>query len=138
MERIAHYNILEKIGSGGMGDVYRARDTKLGRTVAIKVLPPELARDPQRRDRLLREARAAASISHPNIATLFQVGEEGDTLFLVFEFVPGQTLHAAIGGRPMNTRRALDLAIQPGSVVHQPVRNGLLVVPGGGERNGGE
>jgi len=112
MDRIAHYNILEKIGSGGMGEVYRARDTKLGRTVAIKVLPPGLARDPERRERLLRDARAAAAISHPNIATLFQVGEEGETTFVVFEYVPGQTLHAAIGGRPMNTRRAVDLAIQ--------------------------
>jgi TolB-like protein len=141
MEPIAHYNILEKIGSGGMGEVYRARDTKLGRTVAIKVLPPDLARDPARRDRLLREARASAAISHPNIATLFEVGEDGDTIYLVFEYVPGQTLHAAIGGRPMNTRRAIDLAIQladavadahASGVIHRDLKpDNILVTPKG-------
>jgi TolB-like protein/Tfp pilus assembly protein PilF len=141
MDTIAHYNILEKIGTGGMGEVYRARDTKLGRTVAIKVLPPELARDPGRRERLLREARASAAISHPNIATLFQVGEEGGTIFLVFEYVPGQTLHAAIGGRPMNTRRAIDLAIQladavadahAAGVIHRDIKpDNIIVTPKG-------
>ncbi len=141
MDRIAHYNILEKIGSGGMGEVYRARDTKLGRTVAIKVLPPSVAGDRERRERLLREARTVAAISHPNIATLFQAGEEGETLFLVCEFVPGQTLHAAIGGRPMNTRRALDLAIQiadavsdahAAGIVHRDLKpDNIIVTPKG-------
>ena len=72
--RLGHYNVLDRIGAGGMGEVYRARDTKLGRTVAIKVLPDAIAADPDRRERFLREARAAAALSHPNIAMLFEVG----------------------------------------------------------------
>jgi TolB-like protein len=126
MDRIAHYNLLERIGRGGLGEVYRARDTKLGRTVAIKVLPPELASDPARREDLLRDARAAAALSHPNIAALFEVGEAHGRLYLVFEYVPGQTLHAIVGGRPMNPRRALDLAIQLADAVAEAHAAGIV------------
>ncbi len=141
MDRIAHYTILEQIGRGGMGEVYRARDTRLGRTVAIKVLPAEVAAEPQRRERFLREARAAAALSHPNIATLFEVGEENGRLYLVFEYVPGQTLRAVLGGRPMNTRRAVDLAIQladalgdahAAGIVHRDLKpDNIVVTPKG-------
>src|SRR2546421_12792646 len=103
-ETLGHYKILDRIGAGGMGDVYRARDTRLGRTVAIKVLPAELAGDEARRERLLREARAAASLSHPNIAALYEIGEDRGRLFLVFEFVPGKTLKTEIGGGPVHPR----------------------------------
>ncbi len=111
-ETLGHYKILDWIGAGGMGEVYRARDTRLGRTVAIKVLPAELAGDEARRERLLREARAAASLSHPNIAALYEIGEDQGHLFLVFEFVPGKTLKTEIGGRPINPRRAIEFAIE--------------------------
>src|SRR5258708_16663238 len=112
LETLGHYKILDRIGAGGMGEVYRARDTRLGRTVAIKVLAPEVAGDPGRRDRFLREARAAAALSHPNIAALYEIGEDQGQLFLVFQFIPGETLKATIAGRPMNPRRALDLAVR--------------------------
>ena len=111
-ETLGLYKILERIGAGGMGEVYRARDTRLGRTVAIKVLPPAVATDPERRARFLQDARAAAALSHPNIAALYEIGEDQDQLFLVFEFVPGETLKQTIAGRPLNPRRAIDLAVQ--------------------------
>lgn len=112
LEQVAHYNLLELVGAGGMGEVYRARDTRLGRTVAVKVPPDTIVRDARRRGRFLRDARAATAISHPSIATLFDVLEDGEDVFLVFEYVPGRSLAAEIGGRPLSTRTALDLAVQ--------------------------
>lgn len=112
MDTLGHYAILERIGAGGLGEVFRARDTSLGRTVALKIVPPDIAGDPARREALVRDARAAATLSHPNIAALYEIGEEGDALFLVQEFVPGSPLAAVIAGRPLNPRRAVDLAIQ--------------------------
>lgn len=109
---IGHYKLLEQIGSGSLGDVYRARDTRLGRTVAIKFPPPELTTDPDRREALLRHAERVSRLSHPGIATLFETGEDGERLYLVFEYVPGDSLNAVIGGRPLNARRAIELAIQ--------------------------
>src|SRR4051812_36509567 len=100
LEQLAHYKILDRVGAGGMGEVYRARDTRLGRTVAIKILPAAVAGDHDRRERFLREAQAAAALSHPNIAALYEIGDDQGHLFLVFEFVPGETLRATIGGRP--------------------------------------
>jgi serine/threonine protein kinase len=111
-ETLGHYKILERIGAGGVGEVYRARDTRLGRTVAIKVVTSDIAADPDRRARFLHDARAAAVLSHPNIATLYEVGEEQDQPFLAFEYVPGETLESAIAGRPLNPRRAIELAVQ--------------------------
>jgi len=111
-ETLGHYKILDRIGAGGLGEVYRARDTRLGRTVAIKVLTADIAGDPDRRARLVRDARAAAVLSHPNIAALYEVGEDQDQLFLVFEYVPGETLKNTIAGRPLHPRRAIDLAVQ--------------------------
>jgi len=112
LEQVAHYNLLELVGTGGMGEVYRARDTRLGRTVAVKVPPDTIVRDARRRGRFLRDARAATAISHPSIATLFDVLKDGEDVFLVFEYVPGRSLAAEIGGRPLGTRTALDLAVQ--------------------------
>src|ERR1700719_3378627 len=108
-ETLGHYKILDRIGAGGMGEVYRARDTRLGRTVAIKVMTAGVAADPERREQFLRDASATIVLSHPNIAALYEIGEEQDQLFLVFEFVPGETLKTAIGGRPLNERRAEEL-----------------------------
>jgi serine/threonine-protein kinase len=111
-EAVGHYKLLERIGAGGLGEVYRARDTNLGRTVAIKFPPPELTTDPVRRGALLQQAHAVTGLSHPSIATLFDVGEEGGRIYLVFEYVPGQQLSTVIGGRPLNPRRAIELGIQ--------------------------
>jgi serine/threonine protein kinase len=111
-DALGHYRILERIGAGGLGDVYRGRDTRLGRTVAIKVPSDELQSDASRREALLRDASAVLALSHPNIATLYEIGDEHGTAFLVFEFAPGETLKRVIAGQPMNPRRAVDLAAQ--------------------------
>jgi serine/threonine-protein kinase len=112
IETLGHYKILDRMAPGGLGDVYRARDTSLGRTVAITVVAAEIATDPDRREELLQDARAAAALSHPNVAALYEIGDDQRELFLVCEFVPGETLETAIAGRPLNTRRAIDLAVQ--------------------------
>jgi serine/threonine-protein kinase len=111
-QTLGDYNILERVGAGGLGEIYRARDTRRGRTVAIQVVSSAIAGDPTERERLLRDARAAAALSHPNIAALYEIGEDQGQLFLVCEFVPGEPLKSVIAGRPVNPRHALDLAIQ--------------------------
>jgi eukaryotic-like serine/threonine-protein kinase len=140
-ETLGLYKILDPIGAGGIGELFRARDTRLGRTVAIRVVAPSIAADPAKRARFLEDARAAEALSHPNIAALYEIGEDQDALFLVFEFVPGETLKSAIAGRPMNPRRAIDLAVQIADalaeahahgVVHRDIRPGnILVTPKG-------
>src|SRR5499425_2389958 len=90
--RLGPYEILSALGAGGMGEVYKARDTRLDRTVAVKVLPSELASDPDRRSRFEREARAIAALSHPHICTIFDVGRENGTDYLVMELLEGETL----------------------------------------------
>jgi serine/threonine protein kinase len=112
VDTLGQYKILERIGAGTLGDVYRARDTRLGRTVAVKLPGAELQADRVRLDALSNDARAASVLSHPNIAALYEIGEEGGRLFLVFEFVPGEPLKRVIAGRPLNMRRAVDLATQ--------------------------
>ncbi len=112
VETLGQYKILDRIGAGTLGDVYRARDTRLGRTVAVKLPGAELQADRVRLDALSNDARAASVLSHPNIAALYEIGEEAGRLFLVFEFVPGEPLKRVIAGRPLNMRRAVDLATQ--------------------------
>jgi serine/threonine protein kinase len=126
VESLGHYKILERIGAGGMGEVFRARDTRLGRTVAVKVVGPEIAGDPDRRERFLQEARAAAKLSHPNIAALYEIGEDQGQLFLVFEFVPGENLKSMIGGRPLNPRRAIDIAVQVADALADALAEGII------------
>lgn len=111
-ESIAHYNLLERIGVGGLGDVYRARDTKVGRTVALKLLPPDAPGEGGMTGRFAEAVREASALSHPNIATLFDSGESGGRIYLVYEFVSGVSLRREIGGRAVNPRRALELGIQ--------------------------
>jgi serine/threonine protein kinase len=140
-ETLGHYRILDRIGAGGMGEVYRARDTRLGRTVAIKVMVADVAANPDRRARFLQDARATSALSHPNIAALFEIGEDQDQLFLVFEYVPGETLKNLIAGRPLNPRRALDLAVQIADaladahaegIVHRDIKpDNIIVTPKG-------
>src|SRR5262245_8814535 len=98
---LSHYRLLEKIGEGGMGVIWKAIDTKLSRHTALKVLPPELTADSERRRRLLREARAAAAVTHPNIATIYEVGEFDGITFISMELVEGRTLRSVIAGRLM-------------------------------------
>ena len=112
MEDLGQYKILEVVGPGSLGDVYRARDTRVGRTVAITEVSDHIGSSPERRERFLQDARAAVAVSHPNIVTLYEVCDDAGQLYLVYEFVQGQTLASVIGGRPLNPRRALDLASQ--------------------------
>src|SRR5258708_19042102 len=110
MSAVAHYNLLERIGEGGLGEVFRARDTKVGRTVALKRVDPALASDPGGIAQLLEDARAAMTLSHPNIATLFDAGEADGTYYLAYEFASGRTLRDECGGAAMNPRRRGDPA----------------------------
>ena len=109
---VAHYNLLEQLESAGPGDLFRARDTRLGRTVTVRWLPPDFAPDVDAKRRFVEEAQSLVALSHPNITTLFDVGEHDGRVFLVREFLKGQSLRAETAGRPMNVRRALELAIQ--------------------------
>jgi serine/threonine protein kinase len=134
---IAHYNLLEPLGHGSLGKVYRARDTRVGRTVAIKLLPSAVVDHPARLGSVLDEARIAESLSHPNIATLFDVGEENGRYYLAYEFVAGTGLREEMGGAAMNPRRALDLAMQLADaladahahgIIHGDIRPGTVMV----------
>ena len=100
-QTIAHYRILEKLGGGGMGEVYRAHDDQLDREVAIKVLPPDLLADAGARARLLREARSAAGLNHPHICTIHEVGEAEGQVYIAMELVEGQTLSARLAEGPL-------------------------------------
>ena len=122
---VAHYNLLEPIGEGGLGTVYRARDTKVGRTIALKLVPPSLVEGP-RLDRLIADARAAARLSHPNVATLFEVGQSEGRLYLAYEYVQGQTIGRQLATSTMNSRHALDLAVQIADALAEGHAQGLL------------
>ena len=112
MESIAHYKILDRVGESRLGEVFRARDTRLGRTVAIKIPPPRIQADPRAREAFLSAARTAMTLSHPNIAALYEVGDASGQAYLACEFVPGDALDRVIAGHPLNARRAIDLAAQ--------------------------